>query len=139
MNGRWNFRARYMLQIAAAVVAMGVSLAAGAEGARVNVAHCQAEYRKCDPVFGACVFVGIPLDSTCDKTCIVRLLTKIQQQIPKDMKIAASAKGIHGCVGYRPDLGGTEYGAMCLAKHLGFRYEPEGCNASGWAYHVIAE
>ena len=139
MTGRRIRHEQHVLQIAVAVLLMGVSLAAGAERARINAAHCPAEFRKCDPVMGTCVFVGIPVDSTCDRTCIARLITRIQQQIPTKMKIAASPKGVRGCVGYRPDLGGTEYGAMCLARGLGLRYESEGCSAGGWAYNVIAE
>lgn len=132
-------RASLLLAALTASLLVCISHGAIAGQRRVNLAHCKAELRKCDPVKGTCIFVGFPIDSDCDNACKAKLLTKVEALVQAIPKAAYSPKGVHGCVGFRPDLGGTEYGAMCLAKGLGYRYEPDSCNVSGWAYNIIAE
>lgn len=118
----------------------GTATQAGAqEGKNLSPGHCRAEFRKCDRIDGACVWLGIPLDLDCDRNCQIQLMGRIQQKIGTGVRSSPSRPGEHGCVGYRPDLDGTPDGAMCLAEHLGYRYDPEGCNVAGWAYNVLAQ
>ncbi|MGV8934920.1 MAG: hypothetical protein ACOH1I_09860 [Gallionellaceae bacterium] len=41
-----------------------------------------------------------------------------------------------GCVGFRKDIGGTEAGAKCIAKLLGYTYSPISCNEDAAPYTV---
>jgi hypothetical protein len=139
VTGRRISIARPMLVSLAAFLLAAVSVHAHAQEGNTSRGHCEAEFRKCDRLGGACVWLGIPLDVDCDRGCQIRLMTKIQQQVGTGVRSSASKVGVHGCVGFRTDLDGTADGAMCLAKHLGYRYDPVGCNVSGWAYNVIAQ
>ena len=123
----------------AAMLVAGASISANAQQADLTPGHCKAEFRKCDRLDGACVWLGIPLDLDCDRNCQIGLMQKIGRKVGTGVRSSASRAGVHGCVGFRTDLDGTPDGAMCLAEHLGYRYDPEGCNVSGWAYNVIAQ
>lgn len=135
----FRFVARPMLASLAAILLVAVSVQARAQDANMSPGHCKAEFRKCDRLDGACVWLGIPLDLDCDRNCQIALMAKIQQKVGTGVVSTASKKGVRGCVGFRTDLDGTADGAMCLARHLGYEYDPEGCNVSGWAYNVVAQ
>ena len=100
---------------------------------------CEVEVRKCKSVRGTCIWVGVPLDVDCDSQCQMDVMRKIQDRFKVGVISGAAPKKRNGCVGYRPDIGGTEKGAKCLADHLGLAFDPEGCNVSGWAYNVIVQ
>jgi hypothetical protein len=125
--------------MAATSLQLGSCVKASAGERRINVAHCKAELRKCDPVRGTCIFVGFPVDSDCDTACKAKLITRVEELVPTMPMVAYAPSKFHGCVGYRVDIGGNEYGARCLAKALGYRYEPDGCHDAGWAYSIIAQ
>jgi hypothetical protein len=97
---------------------------------------CKAEFRKCKSINGACVWLGVPLGSSCDKKCQMKLMHTIQNKFDVGIVSSAARKEPTGCVGFRPDIDGTEKGAMCLANLLGYRFDPIGCNVSGWPYNV---
>lgn len=130
---------RRVLAGAVAALFAGISMGASAQQADLTPGHCKAEFRKCDKLDGACVWLGIPLDLDCDRNCQIGLMKKIALKVGTGVRSSASRPEVHGCVGYRTDLDGTPAGAMCLAEHLGYHYDPEGCNVSGWAYNVIAQ
>lgn len=50
--------------------------------------------------------------------------------------IDSGAPGPSGCVGFRPDLGGSEEGARCLAGLLGPSYQVGRCTSDGFPYNV---
>ena len=97
---------------------------------------CKAEFRKCKSVKGACVWIGVPLGSQCDKKCQLKLMRKIQGTFGVGVLSSAAPREPTGCVGFRADIDGTEKGAKCLASQLGYRFDPTGCNVSGWPYNV---
>ena len=102
-----------------------------------EVKNCKAELRGCVGAKGACVWLGIPKESTCDKACQIGIMRRIQNKFPVGVISIPSPKEPRGCVGFRSDLNGTEKGAMCLAEQLGYRFDPIGCNVAGWPYNVV--
>lgn len=55
----------------------GACAQAGAQDGRsFSAGHCRAEFRKCDRVDGACVWLGIPVDLDCDRNCQIRLMAQ---------------------------------------------------------------
>ena len=103
-----------------------------------EVKNCKAEFRKCTGARGACVWLGIPKESACDKACQIGIMRKIQSKFPVGVISLPSPKEPRGCVGFRSDINGTEKGAMCLAEQLGYRFDPVGCNVAGWPYNVVS-
>ena len=101
--------------------------------------NCKAEFRKCTGIKGYCVWVGVPLESNCDKKCQIKIMRDIQNKFGVGILSTETSREQTGCVGFRQDLNGTEKGAVCLATLLGYRFDPVGCNRSGWPYNVITD
>jgi len=101
-----------------------------------EIKNCKAEFRRCTSIRGACVWLGIPVGSHCDKKCQIKLMREIQAKFGVGVVSAAAHKEPTRCVGFRSDIDGTEKGAMCLAEQLGYKFDPTGCNTTGWPYNV---
>ena len=103
-------------------------------------ANCVKEVAGCQLINGACVVLTYPDKATCDSQCRVEVLKQIQST-GVSATYVRDPPGLpepNGCVGFRTDLGGTAQGAQCLARALGYRFDPNGCNANGWAFSVIS-
>lgn len=85
-----------------------------------------------------CVSVGVPLGSTtCDMRCQTEVVSKLfTAGVSVRFSAHFSLKNEVGCVGFRQDLGGTEGGAKCIAKILGYEFHSSGCNGDGYPYNV---
>ena len=86
-----------------------------------------------------CVSLGVPDGSSiCDEICQLEVVGKLHAagvSVYSHPEIK-SQKNSRGCVGYRPDIGGTEAGAKCIAKVLGYSSLVWGCNEDGARYNV---
>lgn len=99
---------------------------------------CLKEMTVCRFWQGSCVSMGAPQGtSTCDMACQAQVLGKLNAVGGITVYAhARSAASPLDCVGFRKDLGGTEAGAKCLAKLLGYEYHAVGCNEDGSPYNV---
>lgn len=99
---------------------------------------CSKEMTVCRFWQGGCVSMGAPQGtSTCDMACQAHVLGKLNAVGGITVYThARSAASPLDCVGFRKDLGGTEAGAKCLAKLLGYEYHAVGCNEDGHPYNV---
>lgn len=98
---------------------------------------CSKEMKTCGIAGNACVSMGVPDGAaTCDSDCQAEALGKLFKAGVSVYAHMGSPKTPLGCVGYRKDLGGTEAGAKCIARVLGYEYHSLGCNDDGWPYNV---
>jgi hypothetical protein len=98
---------------------------------------CSKEMTVCRFWQGSCVSMGAPQGtSTCDMDCRAQVLGKLNAVGITASTHARSPASPLDCVGFRIDLGGTEAGAKCLAKLLGFEYHAVGCNEDGYPFNV---
>lgn len=98
---------------------------------------CTKELTSCINGKFGCVSVGVPDGiNTCDIHCQAKVFEKLNAAGISVLSTHPSIKTEIGCVGYRKDLGGTEDGAKCIAKILGYEFHSWGCNADGWPYNV---
>jgi hypothetical protein len=99
---------------------------------------CSKEMEVCRFWQNGCVSMGAPQGtSTCDMDCQAKVLAKLSAVDGiKVYSHARSAPSPLDCVGFREDLGGTQAGAKCLAKVLGYEYRAVGCNEDGFPYNV---
>ena len=111
-------------------------------------ADCSRKMNNCMGLSWGCVFLTVPRDASCDKDCQAQVLDKLYaSNIPTYAGIGKKTiytppSSPRGCVGYTKNLvvgaafGGTESGARCIAKLLGYQYLDAGCNESGGAFTV---
>jgi hypothetical protein len=93
---------------------------------------------------GICVSLRIPDGSACQGSCAEAVANTLRAEgitvIGPSGNLGPLAPG---CVGFRPDIGGTLEGAQCLADLLGPDYQVEdpssgrSCRTDGFPYNVL--
>lgn len=73
--------------------------------------------------------------SACNRDCQMKVIEKLYS-VGVSAAVRTSPMNRYSCVGYRKDISGTEEGAKCMAKLLGYQYDPSGCNTDGSPYSV---
>ena len=100
---------------------------------------CSKEMTACSGSRPVCVSLRAPVNapSVCNKDCQAHVIGRLNAA-----GVSFSYNGTTpvapplGCVGFRKDIGGTEAGAKCIAKLLGYTYSPISCNEDGAPYTV---
>lgn len=101
--------------------------------------ECLKPFTECRNRNGPCISLNYDT-STCGKDCQTKVLEKLYGAgiLPT---IRTSATVPLSCVGYRKDIDGTQEGAKCIAKLLGYEFRAEGygnpvwgCNVDGYPY-----
>jgi hypothetical protein len=100
---------------------------------------CSKEMAACSGSAYGCASLRAPVNvaAACDKDCqshVVGRLYAAGVSVTYD-EVTPVAPPL-GCVGFRKDIGGTEAGAQCIARLLGYTYNPRGCNEDGFPYTV---
>ena len=157
--GQWaNGAATDILSPAGAAVdaqpGLQAGLGGGGTGVGVVTPECRAIFQQCASTTHCGVWLGIlsseasnftqPLGS-CGVDCANTLKSNIARTTTvtvsgPDMFQPINPDMVHGCVGFRPDAGGTSQGAQCLAALLGPSYRADvngGCSDSGIGYNVV--
>lgn len=105
--------------------------------------ECLKPFTECRNRKGPCV--SLNFDATkCDRDCQAKVLEKLYEAGILPITRTSSTLPL-SCVGYRKDIDGTEEGAKCIAKLLGYEFHAEGygfpvwgCNVDGYPYSVWA-
>lgn len=96
--------------------------------------ECANKLTACRNWDGSCVSMTVDV-STCGRACQAEVLEKLYS-VGVSADIHTYPRDHYSCVGYRKDISGTEEGAKCIAKLLGYEYDPSGCNTDGHPYNV---
>lgn len=103
--------------------------------------ECLKPFTECRNRTGPCVSLNFDA-ATCDGGCQAKILEKLYEAGILPTARTSPALPL-SCVGYRKDIDGTEGGAKCIAKLLGYEFHAEGyrypvfgCNVDGYPYSV---
>ena len=104
--------------------------------------ECLKPFTECRNRQGPCVSLNFDA-TTCDVACQAKVLEKLYEAGILPTTRTSSVLPL-SCVGYRKDIDGTEGGAKCIAKLLGYEFRVEGygnpvwgCNVDGYPYSVL--
>lgn len=103
--------------------------------------ECIKPFTECRNRKGPCVSLNFDA-ATCDGDCQKKVFEKLYEAGILPTTRTSSTLPL-SCVGYRKDIDGTESGAKCIAKLLGYEFRAEGygnpvwdCNVDGYPYSV---
>jgi hypothetical protein len=96
--------------------------------------ECSKELTACRKLQGNCISMTVD-PSTCNRDCQMKVIEKLYS-VGVSAALRTYPMDHYSCVGYRRDISGTEEGAKCIAKLLGYEYDPHGCNTDGRPYNV---
>jgi len=84
---------------------------------------------------------SIRYNEECDYDCAVKTKEKIEKSLGVDARASKlpGSSGLPGCIGYRPDLGGTKEMAELVRTTLGNGYYLGKCRSDGFAINVNAK
>lgn len=103
--------------------------------------ECLKPFTECRNRTGPCVSLYFDA-ATCNGDCQAKVLDKLYETgILPIIRISSTLP--LSCVGYRKDIDGTEAGAKCLAKLVGYEFHAGGyeypvsnCNGDGYPYSI---
>lgn len=103
--------------------------------------ECFKPFTECRNRIGPCVSMNFDA-TTCDGDCQAKVLEKLYEAGILPTTRTSPTLPL-SCVGYRKDIDGTEEGAKCIAKLLGYEFHAEGygylgggCNVDGYPYSI---
>lgn len=100
---------------------------------------CSKEMTACSGSPYGCASLRAPVNvtSACNKDCQAHIDGRLNAAgVSVSYNEVTPVAAPIGCVGFRKDIGGTEAGAKCIARLLGYTYSPWGCNEDSFPYTI---